>query len=232
MAKIIFKTTTNWTCPVGVDKVLVECWAGGGAGGNATGNPSAGGGGAGGCYARKLVTVTPGTTYNVVVGVGGNPTGLRDGQDSYFLDTSTVVARGGRAGGNASSNNENGLAGDNTGLSNIGDVTYLGGNGTDGVFTSGVYTGNAGGGAAGSTGAGGNASSGTGGTGTADYGGNGANGPTSNNTAGNAAAATATGVGGGGSGGKANNATDRNGGAGARGQVILTFNGGDFFQLL
>lgn len=230
MASISFTTTANWTAPAGVTSVYAQCWGGGGAGGRATGNPSAGGGGAGGSYAAKRVTVTPGNTYTVTVGTGGVNTVIADGGDSYFIDTSTVLARGGAAGGNALTNSSNGLKGDNTGRTNVGDVTYLGGNGTDGVFTSGTFTGNAGGGGAGSTGAGQNASSGTGGGTTEVYGGPGADGPTSNSTAGNAAS-TVNGVGGGGAGGKANNNTDRAGGNGARGLVILTYDDSKFLQM-
>jgi len=55
--------TYTWTCPVGVTKVMVELWGGGGGGTNA--------GGQGGGYGKEIVAVTQGTTYTVLVGVGG-----------------------------------------------------------------------------------------------------------------------------------------------------------------
>ena len=63
--------TTSWTAPAGVTSATVQAWGGGGAGGGATGNPAEGGGGAGGQYAIKVIAVTPGNSYTVVVGAGG-----------------------------------------------------------------------------------------------------------------------------------------------------------------
>ncbi len=48
-----FATSASWTCPPGVNSIIVECWGGGGAGGGATGAPAAGGGGAGGSYVKN-----------------------------------------------------------------------------------------------------------------------------------------------------------------------------------
>ncbi len=94
--------TTSWTAPAGVTSATVQAWGGGGAGGGATGNPAEGGGGAGGQYAIKVIAVTPGNSYAVVVGAGGtSSTGDGGaGGDSTFNGTS-VVAKGGAGGAGA-----------------------------------------------------------------------------------------------------------------------------------
>ncbi|MDD3685374.1 MAG: hypothetical protein PHE56_01280, partial [Bacteroidales bacterium] len=214
-----YTSTGTWTCPAGVTTVLVECWGGGGAGGGATGNPSAGGGGAGGSYSRKIVTVVPTTNYTVTVAtaVGGTTGAGATGNPSWFGDVSTIYAQGGQGGGLASSNSTNGTAGAGSTTLCIGDIVYAGGNGSDGIFTSGTPCG-AGGGGAGSDGVGGNASAGTGGTGNSFNGGNGANG-----VADSSPGTSGSNYGGGGSGGKANGPQDRAGGAGAPGFVRITY---------
>ncbi len=93
----------TWTVPAGVTTITVEAWGGGGAGGGVTGYAAGGGGGAGGQYAKKVVAVSAGDTYTVVVGAGGNGnTGNgADGEDSIF-GASVVVAKGGAGGEGAS----------------------------------------------------------------------------------------------------------------------------------
>jgi len=221
-----FTASGSWTAPAGVTSITVECWGGGGAGAAVGGNPAAGGGGAGGAYARKVVSVTPGTNYTLTVGAtktSGSKTATatqNNGNPSWFGSTSTVFAQGGpgSAGGN-NTNNFNGVGALGSSSSSIGDVVRAGGNGANGASASGV-AGGAGGGAAGTAANGGNASAGTGGVGGAGNPstGNGANGP-ANNTNGSAGSVR----GGGGSGGKANTTTDRNGGSGAAGYVRITY---------
>ncbi|MEI7903050.1 MAG: glycine-rich domain-containing protein, partial [bacterium] len=100
-----FTGSSSWTVPSGVNWITVECWGGGGAGGgiglagNTTGS---GGGGAGGQYAKKVLAVTPGTTYTVTVGasVTGTKGAGSAGADTTFA-TTTVVAKGGAGGGTA-----------------------------------------------------------------------------------------------------------------------------------
>lgn len=210
---VTLTTSQNWTAPAGVTSVTVEAWGGGGAGGGVTGNPAKGGGGAGGQYARKVVAVTPGNSYPVVVGGGGNGgNGVGpNGGDSTFA-TNVVVAKGG-AGGNGGTDGGGGVG---SSLGGIGDVVYAGGSGSDG---SSGGTGGAGGGGAGSTGAGGNASGNTAGTGTATGGGAGGAGLTSRG-GGNAGSS----LGGGGGAGYATNSTDRDGGDGAGGRVVISWN--------
>ena len=90
--------TTTWTAPAGVTSVSVVAVGGGGCG-NLYHNGYNTGGGGGGLGWKNNITVTPGNSYTVVVGQGGQrsynggPGG--NGQDSYFIDTSTVKGGGG-----------------------------------------------------------------------------------------------------------------------------------------
>lgn len=104
-----FSSNDTWTAPVGVTKVLVECWGGGGGGGAAYG-------GQGGAYSAKHITVTPEQGYNIAIGSAGN-SGGGTGGDTIF-GSNTVIAKGGA--GNGSSQGS-GCVGDlvvygNTGL--------------------------------------------------------------------------------------------------------------------
>ncbi|MEA4983039.1 MAG: hypothetical protein VB066_10020, partial [Paludibacter sp.] len=130
--------TTIWTCPEGVTAVTVECWGGGGAGGSAQNKSTTttkalrAGGGAGGGYAKKVVPVTPGVDYTVVVGAGGVSAVATTvaGESSYFIDAATVKADGGPGGVYISTNavyaNKAGGVATST---NIGDLVYKGGDG-------------------------------------------------------------------------------------------------------
>jgi len=212
---------TNWVAPANVVAVQVELWGGGGNGWTA-GEAAAGGGGA---YSKKnTVAVTPGNSYTVYVGgVAG---------DSYFINTSTALAKGGS---NAPSRTGAGAGG--AAASGVGDTKYSGGSGGPGGGGA-TGTSAAGGGAAGPHGDGGagesysgsnsNAAK-TGGAGDAGYGG--AGGGSGNNPGGASALGGGGGaggfnnsgggaggwVGGGGGGGEAG------AGAGTAGQVILTW---------
>ena len=217
-----FTANGTFTVPAGVTSITVECWGGGGAGGGATGNPAAGGGGAGGAYVRSILTVVPGTAYTVnvagmITGNSTNTAAQNKGYPSWFGTVGTIYAAGGDGGAPATNNNTNGAAGAGNTTGCIGGTMYRGGSGATGIYTSGT-PGGAGGGGAGSTGVGGNATTGTGGTGTTLNGGAGANG-VANSTAG----AQGSNYGGGGSGGKANGNTDRAGGNGAPGLVIVSW---------
>lgn len=208
--------TTNWTCPLGVTTVQVELWGGGGAGGVASGTASGAGGGAGGQYAIKQVTVTPGNVYAVVVGAVATAviTGgvVTNGNDSTFA-TTTVVAKGGPGGADATGATGTGGAGSTTG--GVGDTVFAGGSGGNGVSST-VSAG--GGGGAGSSGTGNSGSGQTAGIAKANNGGAGGTGVSVANTrnAGNN-------YGGGGSGGLSNSATNRAGGNGAQGLAVLTY---------
>lgn len=57
-------TTYNWMVPAGVTRLLVEAWGSGGGG-------AIGGGGGGGAYVATEWAVTPGSTVNIEIGIGG-----------------------------------------------------------------------------------------------------------------------------------------------------------------
>lgn len=124
--------TTNWVCPIGVTKVQVELWGGGGNGWGGDGESAAGGGGA---YSKgNAVSVTPGKIYQIVVGAAT--------ADSTFGGT-LVVAKGGNTPASRTAAGVGGAA-----ASCVGDVKYSGGNGGVG-YTGATGTSAAGGGAAG-----------------------------------------------------------------------------------
>lgn len=144
-----------WTAPAGVTSIQVEAWGGGGAGGGVT-LPGGGAGGGGGAYARlNNYPVIGGTTYNYTVGAGAAlpAAGVAGtaGLDSFFVNATTLLAKGGGAGGL----NTTGLAGiGGDAVASIGDVKYAGGNGAVGTATYG-------GGSGGSAGSGSNGNSAT-----------------------------------------------------------------------
>lgn len=133
-ARDIFTTSGTWTCPAGVTAVSVEAWGGGGSGGCSNNIGSDGSSGGGGSAYSKLNTlaVTPGNVYTVTVGTGGlGVTSIsapgNAGGDSWFSTSGTILAKGGSAG----------LQGPGTGLGaasggqssfGIGDVKFSGGN--------------------------------------------------------------------------------------------------------
>ncbi len=130
----------SWTVPEDVTSIKVKVWGAGGAGGSGEkineSNRSGLGGGAGG-YVEKTLSVTPGDSYSITVGAGGqgimsyidgrvgNP-----GTDSRFEGSGvTLVAAGGRGGasytGEANPIEPIGTGGSASG----GDVNETGGNG-------------------------------------------------------------------------------------------------------
>jgi hypothetical protein len=203
-----FNTSGNFTAPAGVTSVTVECWGGGGRGGSAT--ASAAGGGGGGAYSKKVVTVTPLISYSVVVGAGGNNT-IVNGGDSYFISTSTIVAKGGT--GVAT----DGTSGANGGVytPGNGDLGYSGGKGANGSSFN--YGG--GGGSSAGTGFNGNNGSSSNGGAAPTGGGAGGNGATSSCAIGNPGIAP----GGSGGGARALGCGTLQGGLGANGRVVITY---------
>ena len=148
-----------FTVPAGITSIQIECIGAGGNGGAQTTIERGAGGGGGGAYSSSTITVTPGATYSVVVGLGGNATygAAVPGGDSYFNNPSTVMAKGGSScavnvrgyptrilGGQASAS--------------VGTTKYSGGMGGWSNTTPTPNSGG-GGGAAGPGGAGGNATS-------------------------------------------------------------------------
>ena len=192
----------SFLVPLGVTTMQAEAWGGGGKGGTKSSGNSSYGGGGGGAYAQKTITVSGGTTYNLSVGAGSNNATLPGG-DSWVIDSSTLLAKGGRTVPN------NGTAGATGGssLSSIGDLTLPGGNGANGLTNGG-----GGGSSAGSLLPGVSALFQTGAIAPIG-GGNGGNGAVSGNPT------MGSSPGGGGGGGKGNN----DGAFGANGKVTLTW---------
>jgi len=75
----------TWTCPSKVNTVHAVC-VGGGGGGAGSGDGGNGGGG-GGLGWKNNISVVAGQTYNVYVGIGGNPNSIVDGVGSLFITT-------------------------------------------------------------------------------------------------------------------------------------------------
>ena len=202
----------SFTVPSNIaSTTVVQLWGAGGAGGAATTNTNgSGSGGAGAQYSRKVIASLAGLTKTVAVaatttgGVGSGSVGA----DSTW-DATVVVAKGG-AGGALDS----GAAGAGSVTNGVGDTVNAGGNGAAGVSAA-----SSGGGGEGgrSTGTGGNATGGTGGTG--GDGGDGGAGRTTNG-AGN----PGFNPGGGGAGGRSTGNPNVNGGDGALGRAIVSYN--------
>ncbi len=95
--------STNWTVPAGVTNATVEVWGAGGGGGGWYGDiTSGGGGGGGGGYSKGTLSLTGGTTYNIVIGAGGHggdAVAPSDGGTSSFsLSSPLLQASGGHHG--------------------------------------------------------------------------------------------------------------------------------------
>jgi hypothetical protein len=125
--------TYTWVAPDGVTSVSVVAIGGGGGGAkimNYAYNHYYAGGEAGGKGWINDYTVTPGNSYTVVVGSGGAGYSVGfvwditgdDGNDSYFINTSTVAGFGG----------DGGYAHDTNGEGGSGEATYVGDNGVNG----------------------------------------------------------------------------------------------------
>jgi hypothetical protein len=113
-----FFANGTFTVPAGITHVMAEMWGGGGGGGASAADFNVGGGGGAGAYARTVVSVIPGASYSVVVGLGGqvapgvNLSG-QNGGDSQFTDASgnVMVYAGGGQGGGAATSSGGGLGG-------------------------------------------------------------------------------------------------------------------------
>lgn len=204
---------SSWVCPPNVYSVDAEVWGAGGSG------SSAGTGAGGGAYSKKLaIPVVPGVSYAYQVGAGGaaqtyhGSSGLDNGNpgdDSYFNTIAICLAKGGGAGSsNTGSFPRAGAVGGQS-ASGVGDVKFSGGDSTG--YPISYSGGTGGGGGAGSAANGSSGSGATGGTGGTPDGG--AGGTTSGGLG-----ASGTILGGAG-GGSSNNTS----GAGARGQVKITY---------
>jgi hypothetical protein len=90
--------TYTWVAQADVSSVSVVAIGGGSAGTWGTGGYIPNGGGGGGLGWKNNITVTPGGSYTVVVGVGGTGSAFSQTApgDSYFINATTV--KGGAAG--------------------------------------------------------------------------------------------------------------------------------------
>ena len=211
---VVFNSSGSWTVPAGVTSITVEVWGGGGRGGSISGTSfeTTRGGGGGGAYSLKSnIAVTPGTSYSYTVGAGATGTGA--GGDSYFINTSTVLAKGGNSVGTSSTGVSGGSA-----ASGVGDVKYSGGTGANGNSTN-NYSGG-GGSSAGTAVNGTNATNATGATAPAG-GGNGGNGRS--DSSGPGVAGSTPGGAGGGAYRSGYSSTSQTGGSGANGQIRITY---------
>lgn len=90
--------TYSFTAPSSVTHILVEMWGAGGGGGGGVSISgvvvTAGSGGGAGAYTRAIVPVTPGTTYNIIVGAGG-----ASGTDCIFTGFGCAAGTSGTDGG-------------------------------------------------------------------------------------------------------------------------------------
>ena len=174
-----FDVSGIWKCPEGVTSVVVDVW-GAGSSGSSVNTTGGGGSGGGGARVQSTLTVSPGTSYTINVGVQGGAS--QAGGDSYFNDSATAMAKGG---GSAQANGRlPGVGG--SAAASVGDIKHSGGSGGAGFTGTGAQGRSGGAGAAGGLTADGTAGTnanagnpGTGGTAT-DGGGNGGNGVQAN----------------------------------------------------
>jgi hypothetical protein len=148
MTQIFIISGTSWTVPLDWNSANNSIETIGGGGGGQSANPDfAGSGGGGGGYSKiSNLSLSGGGSITVQVGAAGSPNSA--GGDTYFngtnLAASSVGAKGGAAGSNAS-----GGTGGNQAFG-IGTTKYSGGNG--GTDNGNPYGGAGGGGAAGPNG--------------------------------------------------------------------------------
>ena len=115
--------TYTWVAPPGVTKVSAVCIGGGAAGYRGWTNYGGAGGGLGW---KNNISVSPGSSYTVVVGQAGRDRYGEAGGTSYFIGTGTVAGYGGgngTSGSNTSGPNSNGYGG-----GYVGDGGGAGGN--------------------------------------------------------------------------------------------------------
>ena len=135
-ATFIETGTHSWICPAGVYQVSVVCVGGGGVGNDATNGGGAGGGG--GLGWKNGISVTPGQSYTLEVGIAAAASSGNDGGDSYFINATTVQGRGGQGSTNTNGQPGGGYVGDGGGYGGAGGAggsTYEGGGGGAGGYT-------------------------------------------------------------------------------------------------
>lgn len=107
----IFTTSQSWTVPSGVKSIDIFCVGAGGGGGVSSANSNKyGGGGGGGGYTSTLFnrTVTPGSSYNIIIGAGST----HNGGLTSFSDNSGNILLSANGGNYGPSNNTSNYGGD------------------------------------------------------------------------------------------------------------------------
>jgi hypothetical protein len=101
-----FASSGTWTAPAGVKTAEITCIGGGG---GAEGTTTRAGGGGG--YAKRIIPVTPGAAYSIVVGAGGVTTPVSNAATAGGTSSfgTVVYAYGGRP-ANTTENGNNGTA--------------------------------------------------------------------------------------------------------------------------
>ena len=231
--------TYTFTVPSDVNSIEVQAWgAGGGGGGSTSYDAGTGDGGGGGGYSMRIINVTPLSTHTVVVGQGGvGATGVASGimysglnGGSTTFDSTSVVANGGAGGRSDDCGGDGGCDYTSSpgGAIGSGFYAYSGGTGAYpfGCSISGAEYGGAGGSSAGTNSNGTNA---TNDTCTNYFSGaiapsGGGNGGSPGDASSSYAGYNGFSPGGGGGGASFKSPTHANGGNGADGQVIITYN--------
>lgn len=86
----------EWVVPSNITSVIVEAWGGGGGGGRQSG-------GGGGAYISSRLTVTPGSTIQILVGASGNngsivTDAIKGGSSTVIYNSISLTAEGGLGG--------------------------------------------------------------------------------------------------------------------------------------
>lgn len=139
----VLTSGTSWTVPANVYRIKVTLVGGGGGSGGAVGttsgaNGSAGGGGGGGAVCIGFYTVVPGQAMTYAIGSGGTAGGsggVTPGGDGGTTTTTyggVTFTAGGGVGGNGSDGGASGGAG---GTASGGTLNLSGGRGSEGINT-------------------------------------------------------------------------------------------------
>ena len=136
-----------WVAPTNIvnNTIKVICSGGGGSGG-----AGAGGGGGSGYITISSLTISPGESYDIVIGAGGIAPSSGNGNagGTTIFGNNLVVANGGQ-GGLSNGNGGNGNAGGGGGMGNGGNGSTYGGGGGGGIGRKGGNGGTYGGGGGG-----------------------------------------------------------------------------------
>ena len=121
----------SFVVPMGVEKIMIEMWGGGGKGIQfASGNSKSGGGGGGGGYVKAFVPVTPGQNISVLVGSGATVSNNFSGGTNSIVElalSNQLHAGGGFNSTGISSSVEIGKGGIFLNLTGLGSVIGING---------------------------------------------------------------------------------------------------------